>query len=114
MWTSKIGNVGKPLLLGLTHEGDLVDFEELSGPGGTGAPQLRLRPRTFATDTTLSFDVEAYDGDLEGYNAQVTFTDFTGIEARAYLVEVDASFGGQDITFPEDGHIEIGFVESLD
>jgi len=29
-------------------------------------------------------------------------------------VAVDASFGGQGITFPEDEHVKIEFVESLD
>lgn len=116
-WTSKIGNEAKPFRVGLTSGGALVTFASLTGPGGTGAPQLRLRYRN--TGDVLSFDLAAYaDPETPAqFNAQRFFTadDFTAIAAVGtgiWIAEVDAELAGLDITFPDDRHPLIRFLPS--
>jgi hypothetical protein len=117
IWTSKIGVVGKHLRLGLRDASGLVDFAGLSGPGGSGAPQLRMRLRGADTDTAISRDVIAYtdsENDPDLYNAEVVFSDFTGIVAGVYLCEVDAHQGGEDVTFPAGSYFLIRFRSGVD
>lgn len=113
-WTTKIGNSAKTLVLALANDGVLVSFGSLSGPGGVGAPQLRIRRKS--GETVLSFDLEAYAGADPDYNAQRVFTadDFGAIDPGLYIAEVDARISGQDVTFPDDGFLELRFLRGLD
>lgn len=125
MWVSKIGITAKPLLLGLSDENGLVNFASLSGPGGSGAPQLRLRrPDQDPTDA-ISFDVTAYtDPNTPAqFNAQRQWTtaDFgagkieipAGDRSVTYYAEVDGQFAGEEITFPDNGYFEIRFLAGI-
>lgn len=57
VWVSKIGSTSRDLEVGLIRDGVLVPWGTLSGPGGSGAPQLRLRPKGGLPASTLSFDL---------------------------------------------------------
>lgn len=114
-WTSKIGNEAKPFRVSLTTDGTPVAFASLTGPGGSGVPQLRLRLRENAAAAVLSFDLSAY-ADPDGvYNAQRFFTDadFAAITPGIYVAEIDAELSGRDVTFPDDRHALIRFLPSV-
>ena len=119
MWTSKLGNVGKPLIIGLYRNGSLVDFTLLSGPGGAGAPQLRIRERIAAPGTEQTFDLVIYtdvDNTPPKFNAQRVWVigDFSSLVATRYIAEVDAHLNGEDITFPDDSYFELKFLSGID
>lgn len=119
MWTSKLGVIGKPLIIGLYRNGTLMDFTLLTGPGGSGAPVLRFRLRTAAPGSEVSVDLVIYTDVTNSppkFNAQRVWVagDFSGLAAGTYIAEVDAHFAGEDVTFPDDGYFEMRFLGGID
>ncbi|MCP4967386.1 MAG: hypothetical protein GY926_19410 [bacterium] len=119
MWTSKLGLTAKPLILGLTQSGVLVNFSTLTGPGGSGAPQLRLRTECDRQVNAVSFDMVIYvdPGIPAQYNAQRIWVpgDFASLRATTYFGEVDAQLDtGKDVSFPDGGYFTIKFLGSLE
>lgn len=116
MWTSKIGNTAKPLVLSLTNDGTPVSFAALTGPGGSGAPQLRMRQRTEPPSAAVSFDLTAYVDPDGVYNSQKVFSaaDFAQLSPGTYIAEVDAYLGGQNVTFPDGGYILLRFLRGVE
>ena len=119
MWTSKLGNIGKPLIIGLYRKGTLVDFTLLTGPGGAGAPQLRIRERVDAIGSEQSFDLVIFtdvDNTPPKFNAQRVWVtaNFTTLAAKRYIAEVDAHLNGENVTFPDDSYFELRFLSGID
>lgn len=108
MWISKIGATANVLLLGLSNNGTLVTFDDLS------SPVLRLRRKTSGQSTALEFTVAEYTGDDSRFNAQVTFEDWSSLGAGDYIAEVEATLGGQQVSFPSDGYIPIRFLRGIE
>jgi hypothetical protein len=109
MWTSKLGASGKTLLLGLTNEGELMDF------GDVTTPVFRMRPRVQESGW-VEFDVTEYTDDVNDpplYNAQVEFDDWSGITEGVWVGEVIASVNGQVTAFPDDGYINLKFLSGV-
>lgn len=119
IWTSKLYNIGRPLIIGLYRNDTLLDFTLLSGPNGVGAPQLRMRKRTDVPADAVSFDLAVYtdvDNTPAKFNAQHVWTalDFDSLEAGRYIAEVDAHYLGENITLPDDGYFEMRLLPGID
>jgi hypothetical protein len=117
MWTSKIGNVAEHLRLGLSNEGALLDVDlDLTGPGGSGAPQFRCRLRNVEDAQSHSFDVLAYldtQNDPPQFNAVVVFDFDTLTTPGVYVCEVDAEIDGEAVSFPSASNILIEFKRGV-
>jgi hypothetical protein len=110
MWISKIGATGKPLVLGLTNAGTLVNFADLT------APVLRMRSKTYLdAGVALEFPVTIYSDSNEPaqYNAQVVF-DFTNIVPGDYVADVLTMIAGVAVKFPDDTWIHIRFLPEIE
>lgn len=108
MWISKIGATANVLLLGLSNNGELVTFSDLS------EPTLRLRRKTSPQAEALEFTVSEYTGEDTRFNAQVEFTDWSSLQAGDYIAEVDATLSGNAVSFPSDGYIPIRFLRGIE
>lgn len=108
-WVTTIGATGDTLVFALEDENGLVDITAMTGEGGSGAPQLRIRRQN--SDTTLSFDVTEFSDDNGPvqFNAQVTFA-FDDITPGIWLAQVVGEIDGAVYRFPRDSFRRLRFI----
>lgn len=107
IWTAHIGAEG-PLTLALEISGELIDVSELT------TSTLNFRLRTDPAGTVHTATVTAFVDPNGVYNAQVTFTDYTGITPGVYLANVVASLAGAPFYFPSDGYFLLRFLAPVE
>lgn len=107
LWTTKRGAVGRPLILSLSVNDDLVDFGDLV------SPELRMRPQALSSPIVTLDVVEFSDSERPEFNAQVIIEDWSLIEAGTYLAEIAAEFQGQQVRWPDDRYLMIKVLRGL-
>ncbi len=111
MWTSKFGSDGAHLRLGLSDRDGLVTFGDLT------TPTLVMRQRNATNSDAITRTVVAYadaENEPDLYNAEVVFSDFTGITPGVYVCEVNATQNGESVSFPQAGYFLIRFRAGVD
>lgn len=103
LWTSRIGDTAKTLLLALAQDDVLLDFADFE------SVELRMRLRSDPAADIFVFPVTAYAGGNPDYNAEVVF-EFDTLVAGLYSAEVVATLtGGTVVTFPDDERLLLRF-----
>lgn len=109
-WVTKLNAEGRPLLLGIAVNGELVDFGDLD------TPLLRMRRATAVETTALSFEVVDYNDTVNSpalYNAQVVFSDWTELSAGLWIADVVATYADRLTVWPDDSYIKIRILRSM-